>query len=64
VDGRPVAPVPAQLAFTAVPVPAGEHRVSWREEIPGLRFSWIGPVAFAAAALLALARRPPRAVTA
>jgi hypothetical protein len=50
VDGRPVDPVPAQIAFTAVPVPAGEHRVSWREELPGSGFSWIGPVLFAAAA--------------
>jgi hypothetical protein len=50
VDGHPVEPVPAQLALTAVPIPAGEHRVSWREELPGSGFSWIGPVLFAAVA--------------
>jgi len=57
VDGRPVEPVPAQIAFTAVPIPAGEHTVSWRERMPGAAFSWIGPVAFAAASA-ALLRRP------
>jgi hypothetical protein len=39
VDGRAVDTVPAQLAFTAVPVPAGSHRVEWREEAPGLEVS-------------------------
>ena len=50
VDGRPVEPVPAQIAFTAVPVPAGAHTVTWREELPGSPYSWAGPVLFAAAA--------------
>ena len=56
VDGRPVEPVPAQIAFTAVPIPAGAHTVTWREELPGSGYSWIGPVLFAGAAV-ALARR-------
>ena len=50
VDGRPVEPVPAQIAFTAVPIPAGQHQVSWREELPGSGYSWVGPVLFALAA--------------
>ena len=50
VDGRPVDPVPAQIAFTAVPIPAGAHLVSWREELPGAAYSWAGPVLFAGAA--------------
>src|SRR5262249_40887515 len=61
VDGRPVHPVPAQLAFTAIALPPGEHRVVWREEIPGIRFSWIGPVLFAVAAVTVLPRRRGRA---
>jgi hypothetical protein len=67
VDGKRVEPVPAQLAFSAVPVPAGVHRVDWREEIPGLEASRWGPVVFGlASALLLLAgrrRRPPPAMT-
>jgi hypothetical protein len=43
VDGLPVAPVPAQVAFSAVPVPAGRHRVEWRELLPGSGFSLYGP---------------------
>jgi hypothetical protein len=50
VDGLPVECVPAQVAFSAVPVPAGRHRVEWREEIPGLRITRWGPVLFALAA--------------
>jgi hypothetical protein len=45
VDGRPVPVHSAQLAFSAVRVPAGEHRVAWREEAPGLEVSRWGPVA-------------------
>jgi Predicted membrane protein (DUF2079) len=45
IDGRPVKAHPAQLAFTAVPVPAGSHRVEWRERAPGLEISRYGPVA-------------------
>lgn len=46
VDGRRVEAVPAYLAFSAVPLPAGHHRILWREEIPGIAFSIWGPVAF------------------
>jgi hypothetical protein len=45
-DGRPVEAVPAQLAFCAVPVPPGRHRVRWVEEVPGLSFSRFGPILF------------------
>jgi hypothetical protein len=61
VDGRPVQTVPAQLAFTAVPVPAGQHRVEWRERAPGFPISWMGPALFAAAAAVVLGRRPTAA---
>jgi len=47
VDGREVECVPAQLAFSAVPIPAGRHRVEWREEVPGLSVSRFGPALFA-----------------
>jgi hypothetical protein len=57
VDGMRVEPVPAQLAFSAIPLPAGEHRIRWREEVPGLRFSWIGPALFAATGAILLGRR-------
>ncbi len=59
VDGRPVEPVPAQLAFTAIPVPGGRHTIDWKECVPGASVSRWGPVLFAlsAAGLLAFARR-------
>ena len=44
-DGRPVAVAPAQLAFSAVPIPPGTHRIEWREEAPGLEVSRFGPLA-------------------
>jgi hypothetical protein len=44
VDGRPADDVPAQLAFSAVPVPAGRHRIEWCERLPGGRASRWGPV--------------------
>lgn len=50
VDGKAVESVPAQLAFTAVPVPAGDHAIEWREEIPGIELSRWGPPIFAALA--------------
>lgn len=59
-DGRPVSVVPAQLAFSAMAVPAGRHRIDWREEVPGGEVSRWGPVLFglvAAAALLRERRR-------
>jgi hypothetical protein len=45
-DGRPVEFAPAQLAFSAVALPAGEHRVEWIEEVPGGRVSVVGPPLF------------------
>ena len=59
VDGAPAVPVPAQLAFTAVAVPAGEHRVEVREGAPGWSVSRFGPVLFlvVTAALLWRERR-------
>ncbi|HTR04800.1 MAG TPA: hypothetical protein VMN82_16550 [Thermoanaerobaculia bacterium] len=45
VDGRPTPVFPAQIAFAAVPVPPGVHRVEWRETIPGIEISAWGPVA-------------------
>jgi hypothetical protein len=52
-DGRPVDVQPAQVGFSAVPVPPGAHRIEWQERVPGIEISRYGPVlAFAAAALL------------
>jgi hypothetical protein len=45
IDGRPVETRPSQLAFTAVPVPAGARRIEWRERAPGLDVSRWGPPA-------------------
>ena len=45
VDGRAVPIHTAQLAFSAVRIPAGAHRVEWREDAPGLEVSRWGPVA-------------------
>ncbi|MDQ6894082.1 MAG: hypothetical protein M3167_15535 [Acidobacteriota bacterium] len=56
VDGRLVEIAPAQLAFSALPVPAGRHRVDWREDLPGGEISWIGPV-LALAGVWIVARR-------
>jgi hypothetical protein len=49
-DGIEAAAVPAQLAFSAVAVPAGRHRLEWEEEAPGLSASRWGPALFALAA--------------
>ncbi len=57
IDGRPVEVVPAQLAFSAVAVPEGAHRVDWVEEVPGLGASRWGPVVFALIAVVLLLRR-------
>jgi len=51
-DAREVEPVPAQIAFTAVQIPAGEHRIDWRERAPGWRLSRLGPLGFVLAAWL------------
>lgn len=44
VDGKAVEIFPAQLAFSAVVIPAGHHTVDWTEEVPGLEVSRYGPV--------------------
>ena len=46
IDGAPADGVPAQLAFTAVAIPAGDHAIDWREDIPGIEISRYGPAAF------------------
>lgn len=51
-DGREVEPAPAQIAFSAVRVPAGTHRLEWEERVPGGRVSRWGPVLFGAIALM------------
>lgn len=56
VDGSPVETRPAQIAFTAVPVPAGAHTIEWREEAPGLEASRWGPLVGIAVLALAAAR--------
>jgi hypothetical protein len=62
VDGRTLDSVPAQVAYSAIPVPAGRHTVEWRERIPGLEVSRWGPILFAplAVGLIARARRRRR----
>ena len=47
IDGRAVEYVPAQLAFSAVAVPAGRHRIEWRELVPGAEISRYGPLLWA-----------------
>ncbi len=56
VDGNPTEDVPAQLAFSAVRVPAGRHTIDWTEEVPGGSVSRWGPVLFAIAAAAIVAR--------
>ena len=43
-DGASVEAVPAQVAFSAVRIPAGSHRLEWEESLAGAGVSWIGPV--------------------
>jgi len=57
IDGNPVSVIPAQLAFSAVAIPAGRHRIEWLETIPGGKLSRWGPVVFVAAALGLFARK-------
>ncbi len=52
VDGNPVEDAPAQLAFSAVRVPAGRHTIDWTETVPGGRISRWGPVLFLLSAAL------------
>ena len=49
-DGHPADDFPAQLAFSAVRVPAGRHTIEWRELLPGGSVSLWGPVLFVLAA--------------
>jgi hypothetical protein len=62
-DGRAVEDFPAQLAFSAVRVPAGRHTLEWRELLPGESVSFWGPALFAlvAAGLVLSERRRERA---
>jgi hypothetical protein len=43
IDGHPAECVPAQLAFSSVRLPAGRHRIEWREDLPGISVSRWGP---------------------
>jgi hypothetical protein len=56
IDRRPVDVLPAQLAFSAVPVPAGRHRIDWKERVPGGEISRFGPVMYALVSALLLLR--------
>lgn len=58
VDGERANAVPAQVAFSAVALSAGEHRIEWREDVPGLAASRWGPVLFGLAAAGLLLRKP------
>ena len=55
-DGEPVEDAPAQVAFSAVRVPAGTHRIEWTEEIPGGGVTRWGPLLAVLLALLWTAR--------
>lgn len=55
-DGLPADVLPAQLAFSAVSVPSGLHRIDWKELLPGASGSRWGPVLFALFAGLLLVR--------
>lgn len=63
-DGRVVEVFPAQLAFCAVPVPPGRHRIEWEESFPGWSVSRFGPLLYAAAIGALFAARGPRRRTA
>jgi hypothetical protein len=56
VEGRAAEVVPAQLAFSAVALPIGRHRVEWVERLPGWEISRWGPVLFALAAAFVVLR--------
>ena len=57
VDGNPAEDAPAQLAFSAVRVPAGRHTIDWRETVPGGRLSRWGPVLFMLLAMVLWRRK-------
>ncbi len=46
IDGRLTEPAPADVAFSAIPIPAGAHRVEWQERVPGWELSRWGPALF------------------
>ena len=56
IDGRPVEAVPAQVAYSAVAVPAGRHTIEWKERVPGLEVSRWGPLLFVPFAIGLIAR--------
>ena len=62
VDGENASAVPGQVAFSALSLKAGAHRIEWQEEVPGLKLSRWGPVLFAlgAAGLLLASDKSPR----
>jgi hypothetical protein len=55
-DDVTVDALPAQLAFSAVSIPAGLHRIDWSELLPGVSVSRWGPVLFGLFAVLLLVR--------
>jgi hypothetical protein len=56
IDGRAVDCVPAQIAYSAVAVPAGRHTIEWRERVPGIEVSRWGPLLFFPLAIGLIAR--------
>jgi hypothetical protein len=46
VDGVETEVFPAQLAYSAIAIPAGRHRVEWAESFPGWSVSRFGPVLY------------------
>ena len=59
-DGKSVEASPAQIAFSAVPVPAGVHSIDWQELVPGGESSFWGPVIFLLVAAFLASRRGKR----
>ncbi|HEY4230551.1 MAG TPA: hypothetical protein VGO79_10285, partial [Thermoanaerobaculia bacterium] len=57
VDGVETEVVPAQLAFSAIALPAGRHRVEWEESFPGWSISRFGPILYGLAIAGLFARR-------
>jgi hypothetical protein len=55
IDGKSTEVFPAQIAFSAAPIPAGRHLVEWAEELPGGRGVFAGPAAFMILAIASLA---------
>ncbi len=50
-DGAPARVSPAQIAFSALAIPSGSHRVTWQETLPGAPLSLMGPPLFVLAAV-------------